>query len=150
MVHCGGAFALVVKSKVTRSAHRPPEAATARKSAGPPVFAVMIGSMVPTPWHATVVVVTATVVEVVGAGAVVVGATVTGTVVVDSGVAAGLSELLHAAARGSTTRTKITRRCTSSSWQQERGPPWHRYDPGAEEEEVRSGNRRRERRRHRR
>src|ERR1041384_1166536 len=120
MVHCGGPFAFVVKSKVTGSAHRPPEAATARKSAGPPVFAVTIGSMVPTPWHATVVVVTATVVEVVGAGAVV-GATVAGTVVVDSGAAAGLSELLHAAARGSTTRTKITRRCTLSSWQQERG-----------------------------
>ena len=104
-MHFGGAFAFVVKSNVTRSAHRPPVAATARKSAELGVLAVRIGSVVPTPWHATVVgVTTATVVEVVEAGtlvAVVVGG---GASVVVSDVAAGLSELLHAAASGNSAK----------------------------------------------
>ena len=103
-MHFGGAFAFVVKSNVTRSAHRPPVAATARKSAELGVLAVRIGSVVPTPWHATVVGVTATVVEVVEAGtlvAVVVGG---GASVVVSEVAAGLSELLHAAASGNSAK----------------------------------------------
>jgi hypothetical protein len=110
-VHFGGAFAFVVKSNVTRSAHRPPVAATARRSAGLGVLAVRIGSVVPTPWHATVVVVTATVVVVVGAGtlvAVVVGVVGVGASVVVSDVAAGLSELLHAAASGNSAKATNT------------------------------------------
>ena len=75
------------------------------------VRAVRIGSVVPTPWHATVVVVTATVVEVVGAGtlvAVVVGVVGVVASVVVSDVAAGLSELLHAAASGNSAKATNT------------------------------------------
>jgi hypothetical protein len=108
-VHFGGAFASVVKSNVTRSAQRPPVAATARRSAGVGVRAVRIGSVVPTPWHATVVVVTAPVVDVVEAGTLVV-VVVVGVVasVVVSDVAAGLSELLHAAASGTSAKATNT------------------------------------------
>jgi hypothetical protein len=113
IVHLGGAVAFVVKSKMTRSAHRAPVTATARRSAGLPVVAVTIGSMVPTPWHATVVVVTATVVDVVEAGTL--ARVVVGASVVDSGVAAGLSELLQAAARGNNAKTTNTRRRIASS-----------------------------------
>jgi hypothetical protein len=110
-VHFGGAFASVVKSNVTRSAHRPPVAATARRSAGVGFRAVRIGSVVPTPWHATVVVVTARVVEVVEADTlIVVVVVVVGVVasVVVSDVAAGLSELLHAAASGNSAKATNT------------------------------------------
>jgi hypothetical protein len=77
-----------------------------------PVVAVTIGSVVPTPWHATVVVVTGPVVDVVEAGTLVavVGGVVAG--VVDSGGAAGLSELLHAAASGRSAMETIRKRRT--------------------------------------
>ena len=105
-MHFGGAFAFVVKSNVTRSAQRPPVAATARNSAELGALAVRIGSVVPTPWHATVVgVTTAAVVEVVEAGTLVaVVVVVGGASVVVSDVAAGLSELLHAAASGNSAK----------------------------------------------
>jgi len=112
-VHFGAAFVSVVKSNSTRSKQRLPDAATARNSAVLPFVAVTIGSVVPTPGHATVVVVTAAVVEVVDAATVVgVVVVVVGASVVDSDVAAGLSELLHAAASGSSARATKTRRGT--------------------------------------
>src|SRR5690242_1703743 len=115
-VHLGGAFAVVVKSNITRSPQRLPDVATARRSAVVPFFAVTIGSVVPTPGHATVVVVTGAVVDVVAVGPEVV--VVVDPVVVDGTLDTdGLSDplLLHPANRATTTAdVRVNRRMHQS------------------------------------